>query len=184
MPTQPKRALGEKHVRPRILLVEGDCLAGELECALQRCLKVRTKLRRYVLAIGHAGIGRSIVGIRLNGGREQALRLGYAFRGELVEVPVAALDQIVTGEAPARRCPTLLYFHDLRLDRSRDARRDVVLNREEIAELAIVAFRPNVVPGQRVDELGSDADPVPGLADAPFQHVAGAELLADLLDVD
>jgi hypothetical protein len=99
-------------------------------------------------------------------------------------VPVAALDQIVAGEAPARRSPTLLYFHDLRLDRSRDARRDVVLNRKEIAELAIVALRPNVVSSQRVDELGGDADPVPRLADAPFQYVPGAELLADLLDVD
>jgi hypothetical protein len=39
-------------------------------------------------------------------------------------------------------------------------------------------------PGGRVDELRGDPDPASGLADATLEHVAHAEALADLADID
>ena len=38
--------------------------------------------------------------------------------------------------------------------------------------------------GRGIDELAGDAHPVRRLADAAFQHIAHAQLAADLLDVD
>src|SRR5262249_42637222 len=42
---------------------------------------------------------------------------------------------------------------------------------------------PSKDAAQRVDQLGGHTNPVRRPADAPFQHVADAKVLADLLDV-
>ena len=72
----------------------------------------------------------------------------------------------------------------LRLDRRDDGLGDLVLHREHIGELAVVAFGPDVAAGCDVVELRGDPHPVAFLADAAFDHVADAELLGDLLQVD
>ena len=50
-------------------------------------------------------------------------------------------------------------------------------------EFAIVALGPAMGAGRGVDELRRDADAVAGSTDAAFEHVAHAELAADLADV-
>jgi hypothetical protein len=70
------------------------------------------------------------------------LGLGHVGRRELVEMPVATLNEIVSGKASPRRRAMFLHCHDLRLDRSRYARCDLVLNCKEIAELAGVPAAP------------------------------------------
>src|SRR6185436_3556457 len=65
-----------------------------------------------------------------------------------------------------------------------DAEGDLILEREDVAERAIVSLGPDMGTGRRLDELASDADAVASLAQAAFEHVPDAEFAADLLHVD
>ena len=57
---------------------------------------------------------------------------------------------------------------------------NLVLNSEDVLQLAVVTLRPTVSAGNSIDELGADADAITGAADAAFEDVAHAELAADL----
>jgi len=71
----------------------------------------------------------------------------------------------------------------MRLDRSDDRLGDLVLHREYVGGIAIIALGPDMAAIGDVVELHGDAHPIAGLADAAFHHIAGAKLLADLLHV-
>ena len=72
---------------------------------------------------------------------------------------------------------------EFRLDCRRDAGRDLVLQRENIGQLAVVSFRPDVVAGHRIQELAGDAHALSALADASLKNVTDAKLAPDLLHV-
>src|SRR5262245_28048118 len=57
---------------------------------------------------------------------------------------------------------------------------NLVLNSEDVLQLAVVTLGPKVSAGQGIDELGGDADAIAGPTDAAFENVANAELAADL----
>src|SRR5215468_3575159 len=68
---------------------------------------------------------------------------------------------------------------------NRDNRaRYLVLDREDVVQLAVVALGPAVCPGDGIDELRRDADPIADPPNASFQHVACAQLAPDLPDID
>src|SRR5215472_18497918 len=69
---------------------------------------------------------------------------------------------------------------DLRLDCGDDRRGDLVLHREHIGEVAIVAFRPQLAAADDVIELRADAHALAAPAHAALDQIADAELLADL----
>src|SRR5258708_20287623 len=73
---------------------------------------------------------------------------------------------------------------ELRLDRDDDARRDLVLEREEVGERPLVALDPDFASGAGIGEVHPDADTLAGPLDAAFEDVAHAEFAADLLHVD
>ena len=60
---------------------------------------------------------------------------------------------------------------------------DVVLDGEDVGQLAVVAFRPQVITVLRVDELCGDADASARPADTPFEDGADAERFGDRRDV-
>ena len=60
----------------------------------------------------------------------------------------------------------------------------LVLDGEDVFELAVVALRPQVVSGCRLDQLGGHAHPVGGLAHASFEYVSNAQVAAHFLDLD
>ena len=66
----------------------------------------------------------------------------------------------------------------LRLDRCHDGLGDLVLHREYVGQVAVVAFGPEMAAGDDIVELGGDAHPVAGLAHAAFHYVAHAEISA------
>jgi len=49
-------------------------------------------------------------------------------------------------------------IEDGRGDRDRHSLRDIVLHREDVGEIAVIAFSPDVLAGLRLDELPSDTD--------------------------
>jgi len=73
---------------------------------------------------------------------------------------------------------------DLRFDRGDDRAGDLVLDGEHVVELAFILGGPDLIAGCGIGELCSDANPLATLADAAFEHVAHAEFLGDLLDVN
>ena len=60
---------------------------------------------------------------------------------------------------------------------------NLVLDGEDVGEIAVVAVGPEWPPVLPVDQLGGDAHAVAGLADAAFEHVGHAERPGDLLHV-
>ena len=73
---------------------------------------------------------------------------------------------------------------ELRRNRADDRLGDLILQLEDIVEGAFEALGPQMRPGGRIDQLPGDPHPVRRLAHAAFQHIAHAELTADLFHVD
>ena len=69
---------------------------------------------------------------------------------------------------------------ELHLQRFDDRASDLVLHGEDAGQLALVGLRPQVVPARHVDDLCRDADAVPLLAYASFQHGSDVELASDV----
>src|SRR5262249_35791060 len=61
--------------------------------------------------------------------------------------------------------------------------RNLVLQREQIASVAVKPLRPEMRIGLGIDQLGVDADLFPRPTDASFEYVAHAQFAADLLCV-
>jgi hypothetical protein len=62
----------------------------------------------------------------------------------------------------------------LDIERERDLARDLVLELEQIARVAIEAFGPEMRVCLGIDQLGVDANPAARSPDAPLQHIADA----------
>jgi hypothetical protein len=65
-----------------------------------------------------------------------------------------------------------------------DPRGDLVLQVEDVGQIAVVALGPEIGPVHRVEELAGDAHAPARLAHAALQHVANTQLRADLRQVD
>ena len=63
----------------------------------------------------------------------------------------------------------------LNAERVRDLARDLILQREEVGEIAVIAFGPDVLAGLGLDELRSDADAIAGFAQAAFEDVTARD---------
>ena len=57
--------------------------------------------------------------------------------------------------------------------------RDLVLQVEDVGQLARIVLRPQMRIGRGLDELCRDADLVAGFADAALQHVGDVEFCGD-----
>jgi hypothetical protein len=76
-----------------------------------------------------------------------------------------------------------LFFRQQRqLERGDNRLRDLVLQREDVVEVPVVALAPDLRLGRRVDELRRDPHSCTGLADASDEDVVGLGLPADLAD--
>ena len=73
---------------------------------------------------------------------------------------------------------------EARFDRADRAEGDLVLEREDVVERAVVAFPPDMHAGLGFDQLRGDADPFACLAHRPSEHIERAQLAADSLHID
>lgn len=64
-----------------------------------------------------------------------------------------------------------------------DAAGNLVLDGKDVAPAAIPGLRPEMRVGVRFDQLGRDADPLAGLADAALDDMTDAQSLGDRRDV-
>src|SRR5438132_179278 len=79
---------------------------------------------------------------------------------------------------------TRLCDRELPLERAGNARRNLVLHGEQIADVAVEALGPEMRAGLGVDQLDVDPDLMAGSLNTAFQNIADAQLAADLLGVD
>src|SRR5262245_38062330 len=77
----------------------------------------------------------------------------------------------------------LLGSLDLWCNRGNNCSRYLLLYCKDVLQHAVVALRPDVAASQCVDKLGSHTNPIRRPADAALQHIAHAEVPADLPDV-
>jgi hypothetical protein len=103
-----------------------------------------------------------------------------------LEVPGPLPDQIPDGQLAGQSSsrPAAFGFAKFGLDGPGDALGDLILNREDLGQFAIVVFGPDLGSRDRIDEQRRDADAVGRAPHAPLQDVAHAEVPRDLLDVD
>src|SRR5262245_52460294 len=93
-----------------------------------------------------------------------------------------AHDEIIGFKLLGPLAPCTFHFRktDTRLDRADDACRDVILQIEDIFDIALVSFRPDMIAAGCVDELGRDADTASRLPHAALHHVADTQLASHL----
>ena len=72
----------------------------------------------------------------------------------------------------------------LRLQRAGDPCGDFVLQREQIPDIAVEPFRPELGAGRRIDQLGIDPHFLARTLHAAFDDIAHVELMADPARVD
>ena len=60
------------------------------------------------------------------------------------------------------------------LNRTDDAVRDLVLNDKDVGQVPLIALRPDMAAGSRVDELGGNADAMSDLTMAALNDIARA----------
>ena len=107
-------------------------------------------------------------------------------RSEPAQMPLPTLIGAPGIETPgwSSHCALPLDIGDCGGDRDGDGFSDLILHREDVGEITVVAFGPNVVAALGLDQLRGDADAIAGLAQAAFQHVAHPEFSSDLFHVD
>jgi hypothetical protein len=133
-------------------------------CSASSCL-VRIEPQRF---LEHRQCPR--VGLRLH-----AVHVRQRLQEEVVRL------QVLRPLAPE---PFDLGATDLRLDGADYAFRDPVLKVEDVLEVAVETFGPEVAAAERVDQLRGEADAIGRLAHAALQHVAHAEIAGDLPHVN
>ena len=60
---------------------------------------------------------------------------------------------------------------------------DFVLNGKYVAEIPVIAFRPQVTAVKGINQLGADSYLISSLSYAPLQNIPNPQFLADLLDL-
>ncbi len=131
-------------------------------------------------------MGRGEIGVELDRPIEQFQRFVDVVACPSVDTGHAA-QQVVVGIEPLGRLALgALDFglFEFRRDRDDHARRDLVLQIENVLEATVEAIRPEMRAGRGIDQLSGDPHAVRRLAHAALQHIADAELAADLLHVD
>src|SRR5262245_11294415 len=94
---------------------------------------------------------------------------------EIAVDPILACHQVIVVGLDAFGAATLdrLPFagEEFELQRCDDGLRNLVLDGENVGEIAVVAFGPDMIPGRAVDQLRTDADAASGLAHAAFENM-------------
>src|SRR5437899_10087570 len=72
--------------------------------------------------------------------------------------------------------PFNLDFPEARLDGADDTHRNLVLNRENVAQQTIITLGPDMAAGVGTYQLGCNAYPLPGLSPASFYQVTVTQI--------
>ncbi len=139
----------------------------------------------FVVGVGQAGMGRGKVGI-LRQGPFEKLDRPLVVLLPVAQVVLPALHVEIVGGHARGRSPgeaRSLGGRELELKGGDDLLGDVRLHREDVFQLPLVGFGPEMAVGLGLDQLAGDAHPPVGPAHAAFQDVGDVELFGDLAQV-
>jgi hypothetical protein len=184
----PAKQIGatERVVSPRIFAVGPDRCQGRPLGEWRHRLVRPTHVDAEYVTGGEQSERLTIVGVDGDCPLQQLLRGDIVLPGHPPVVRQGPHHQVPCIQALRRLAPGAKIFRgiDLRLDRRDDGLRDLVLDREHIGKITVVAFRPDMAAGGHVVELRRDAHALAQFAHAALEHIADAEFLGDLLDVN
>ena len=129
---------------------------------------------------GEIGGGEREIRIELEGPFVELLRLFQLLEILHLRVEIVRLDEGEIGLAVLGRLARhlrLLGRRKLRLQFVRDFLREIGLDREDIRQIAVVIFRPDMLVVHGVDQLHVHPHSIPGLAHASFENRGDAERL-------
>ena len=131
---------------------------------------------------GQTGIAARVVGIDVRCLFEQAPGIEVRFPAVAQVKVLATQDQAVGAQLRrvfGQKAP-LLRGADLDRKPGRDHGGDVVLEREQVAQVAVVAVRPDHPVGLRLGELHPQPELAPGALQTAGHEVADPQLAGDL----
>ena len=139
------------------------------------------------VADGHAGIGARIaridvyrLGIHVAGDAEAALVHASQIEGAAHQVVFVGVG--IAGGMPPEGLE--LTGQQRHLEHLYDAAGDLVLQREDVLDAAIVAIRPPVITGSAVDQLSGNTQAAARLPHAAFEQIADVQLARHLLQME
>ena len=111
------------------------------------------------------------------------MRLVCRCVGTALEASSLQIQRVSRRRLRGRRFDTLLLvFREFGSERVGHLDRDIGLYREDVVELALVGFRPQVRAGAGVDQLCRHADATARIAHAAFHDGFDTERIGDLAD--
>ena len=130
--------------------------------------------------------GRRVVRVDLQCLSSEDDRLAKTLFGEAIALRQRPQIVVVGVEAFGRLARSALDLRQPqpRFDRTDDAGGDLILQVKDVIERAIETVGPDVIAGDRVDQLPGDAHPVAGFAYRAFEQIAHAQFARHLLHVD
>ncbi len=113
----------------------------------------------------------------------QGLGVGHAH--PIVKECLSLQRQLIGGKVRTAELAATLHFRqfDLRRDGADDIARDLILQLEDILQLAVVFFTPYVTAAVPVEQLGGDPQAFAATPHAAFKQIADAQLAGDPSDV-
>src|SRR5262249_23788049 len=116
---------------------------------------------------------------------ELAARLRMSMPGE-VDIEESRFVEVLIYQRAARTFapdPRIFAKRQPNLERGDDVLRYPVLKLEHVVEVALETVCPHMAAVQAVDQLSRQSHTIASLANAPFQHIASAELSPDFANV-
>ena len=187
VPQAQRRRQTARHVRLRQFRLELEGFAArnvrlpDVELTrIEICVEQR-------IAIGDARVRARVFRIDLDRLVEHLLRVLQRLATELVKVLPAAQVELVSLDVNRARATLLdrplLVLAQNYSQRLHDRLRDIILNREDILQLTVVALGPQVISISDVHQLRGDAELVPHLPYTALEHRRHLELAPDVADV-
>src|SRR6516162_1848319 len=185
---RPKACLGEHILCLRVFAIERQSLKSGFPSLEHKWGEIldRAVVPLHDQRAGEPKLSVRDIGVECKRLFEQAVGRDAIGPSAFVHMPEAPL-AIIPGTHVLRpfRDYALAFGAGQRwLDRGDDTRGDVVLHREDVSDIPVVALGPQMGTGGCIDQLAADAHPLPGSAHASLEDIADAKVAADLLEID
>ena len=167
---------GEGHIGEGVVLVQPHGSLADLEGPLQVGLPVRwgPKDEVYIEGIAETRVGRGECRILFDGALEKGQGPLTVLDLVLIGMPKAALIIFPGIEAFRRFAQRTLTLAagQLRLDGGDDGMGQLVLDGEDVFQVAVIALGPDMLVLSSIDQLGGHPHPLARTPDTSFQDIA------------